>query len=217
MKTIAYYRVSTQAQQQSGLGLEAQAQSVRAFLGREPDASFTELESGRKNHRPQLMAALAKAQRENATIVIAKLDRLSRNAAFLLTLLDSNVPILAVDLPNADRFTLQILAVVAEKEARSISERTKAALAAAKARGTRLGSPILSQVRTRGIATRQLQSLDYARKMKPILDDLRPLAPSLPKLADALNRLGHKTPRGKRFYPASVAWVQSVISQLPHS
>lgn len=143
---VAYYRVSTDEQGRSGLGLEAQRRAVRAYLdGGQSDllAEFTEVETGKGRNalatRPQLAAALALCRKRKATLVIAKLDRLARNVAFVSGLMESRVPFVAADLPSADRFMLHVYAAVAEEEARTIGERTKAALAAAKARGVRLG------------------------------------------------------------------------------
>jgi DNA invertase Pin-like site-specific DNA recombinase len=139
---VAYYRVSTAEQGRSGLGLEAQQQAVRAYLDGGSWsllAEYTEVESGKLRDRPQLAAAIAHCRLTGATLVIAKLDRLSRNLAFLAQMMDGDIAFVAVDNPHATRFTVHILAAVAEHEAAQISARTKAALAAAKARGTRLG------------------------------------------------------------------------------
>lgn len=143
-KFVAYYRVSTPKQGQSGLGLDAQKAAVREYLdgGRWTLVKeFTEVESGKVNARPQLEKALHLAKVTGARLVIAKLDRLSRNAAFLLALRDSGVKFVCADMPNANELTVGILAVVAEDERKRISERTRAALAEAKKRGTRLGNP----------------------------------------------------------------------------
>jgi len=141
---IAYYRVSTKRQGQSGLGLDAQKEAVMTYLNggswtlRE---EYTEVESGRKvKNRPALQEAIAACRKHKATLVIAKLDRLARNVAFISNLMESKVEFVAVDNPHATRFTLHILAAVAEHEAEMISQRTKAALSASKARGTELGS-----------------------------------------------------------------------------
>ena len=142
-KAIAYYRVSTARQGESGLGLEAQRHAVSHFLelGQwELAAEFTEVESGKRKNRPQLNEALALCKKLKATLIIAKLDRLARNLHFVSGLMESSVDFVAVDNPTANRLTIQILAAVAEDEARRISERTKAALARAKARGTKLGT-----------------------------------------------------------------------------
>ena len=134
---VAYYRVSTQKQGQSGLGLEAQQAAVYAFVGSSTGllAEFTEVESGRNNRRPQLLAAVDLAREHGAVLLVAKLDRLARNVAFLATLMESRVRFKAVDVPQADEFTIHILAAVAQREAEAISQRTCAALAAKKARG----------------------------------------------------------------------------------
>ncbi|MFZ4699592.1 MAG: recombinase family protein [Candidatus Methylumidiphilus sp.] len=141
---IAYYRVSTAAQGRSGLGLEAQQAAVKAFLqGRDHTlaSQFIEVESGRNSERPRLGEALSLARKLKATLVIAKLDRLARSVSFIANLMDAGVEFVACDMPAANRLTLHIMAAVGEAEARMISERTVAALAAAKARGVRLGNP----------------------------------------------------------------------------
>ena len=142
-KFIAYYRVSTARQGESGLGLEAQKHAVISYLNGgkwQLLEEFTEVESGKNSKRPQLAAAMAAAKKAKATLIIAKLDRLSRNSHFIGGIMNSGVEFLAVDNPHANRLTIHILAAVAEDEALRISERTKAALAAAKARGTKLGT-----------------------------------------------------------------------------
>ena len=144
MKAIVYQRVSTQQQGRSGLGLDAQRQAINAFLAQRQAtelASFTEVESGKGNARPELQKALALAKVTGAILVIAKLDRLSRNAAFLLTLQDSGVRFVAADMPEANELTIGIMALVAQQEREAISKRTREALQAAKARGRKLGNP----------------------------------------------------------------------------
>src|SRR2546423_2333114 len=141
---VAYFRVSTDRQGKSGLGLEAQRKSVLDYLdgGRwSLVAEFTEIESGKHNDRPELAAALAACKKHKARLVIAKLDRLSRNLAFIAALMESGVEFVAVDNPHANKLTVHVLAAVAEHEREMISQRTKAALAAAKARGVKLGNP----------------------------------------------------------------------------
>lgn len=140
MKFVTYLRVSTERQGQSGLGLEAQRAAVAAHVfGRgEVVAEYVEVESGKVAVRPELEKALAEAKREGAILLIAKLDRLSRNVAFIANLLESGVEVAAADMPEANRFVLHIMAAVAEQEGRAISERTKAALAAAILRCRRL-------------------------------------------------------------------------------
>ena len=144
MKIIGYQRVSTAKQGHSGLGMAAQRAAIEAFaLQRQAQivASFTEVESGKANDRPELAKALHLAKVTGAMLVIAKLDRLSRNAAFLLTLRDSGVNFLAADMPDANELTVGIMALVAQQERQAISRRTREALQAAKRRGTRLGNP----------------------------------------------------------------------------
>ena len=139
---VAYCRVSTDRQEKSGLGLEAQQAAIDAFLrphDRLVAAPFIEVESGKHADRPQLKAAMDRCRRTGSTLLIAKLDRLSRDAHFLLGLAKAGVEFIAADMPNANRLTVGIMAMVAEEEARAISQRTRAALAAAKARGTKLG------------------------------------------------------------------------------
>ena len=137
-KFVAYYRVSTERQGQSGLGLEVQENAVLEYLnggGWKLVGRFVEVESGKRNDRPELAKALAACRRLGATLVIAKLDRLARNVAFVANLMESGVEFVAYDFPQANRLTIHILAAVAEHEREMISQRTKAALAAAKARG----------------------------------------------------------------------------------
>lgn len=140
---VAYYRVSTKRQGESRLGLEAQRASVQALVKQHHGtlvAEFTEVESGSKSQRPQLQAAISRARRHKAVLVVAKLDRLARNMLFTATLMESGLDFIACDNPFATRLTIHILAAIAEHESRMISERTKQALQAAKARGQKLGS-----------------------------------------------------------------------------
>ncbi|KWV43896.1 resolvase [Rhizobium altiplani] len=136
MQYVAYFRVSTQKQGRSGLGLEAQRVAVAHY---NPIAEFVEIESGKNDDRARLHEAMKFASTNNAALVVAKLDRLSRNAAFLLSLMERGVRIRCADMPDADEFQLHLYAILAHKERKMISERTKAALAAAKARGVKLG------------------------------------------------------------------------------
>jgi DNA invertase Pin-like site-specific DNA recombinase len=180
---IAYYRVSTQRQGRSGLGLEAQQRAVLDHLdgGRwRIVAEFTEVESGkRSDNRPKLAEALAACRVHGAKLVIAKLDRLARNVAFISALMESGVDFEAADFPQANRLTVHILAAVAEHEARMISERTKAALAAAKRRGVKLGGirnghkPFTAKVQAMGVKARAAKVARRAADMQPIIDELR--------------------------------------------
>src|SRR6516165_10069055 len=147
-KFVAYFRVSTDRQGKSGLGLEAQRETVMNYLngGRWTlVGEFTEVESGKRADRPELEKALAACKKQKAKLVIAKLDRLSRNLAFIATLMESGVEFVAVDNPHANKLTIHILAAVYQHEREMISERTKAALAAAKKRGQRLGNPDIAK------------------------------------------------------------------------
>jgi len=143
VKIVAYYRVSTKKQGRSGLGLEAQKEMVRQLVlahGATVIAEYIEVETGKKSARPKLQEAIHHAQLTNATLVVAKLDRLARNSYFLNCLLHSKLDFVCCDNPYADKFNIQVLAAVAEHEADQIAARTKAALAATKAKGTLLGS-----------------------------------------------------------------------------
>jgi len=154
-KFIAYYRVSTERQGQSGLGLDAQRTAVLSHITGTSEliAEFTEIESGKKNDRPQLAAALASCKKQKAKLIIAKLDRLARNVAFIANLMESGVEFIAADNPHANKLMLHMLAAFAEHEREQISKRTKDALAAAKARGTRLGNPCPAESLARGRTT----------------------------------------------------------------
>lgn len=193
---VAYYRVSTAGQGRSGLGIEAQQAAVKAYLtGRDHQlvAEFTEVESGRKADRPKLAEALAMAKRQKAVLVIARLDRLARNVAFIASLMESKVEFIACDLPQATPFTLHIMAAVGEAEAKAISERTKAALAAAKERGVRLGNTTnLPVARAKGRETIIAGADDHAEKVLPVIREIvRGGITSVHKIADALQ---HRVP-----------------------
>jgi DNA invertase Pin-like site-specific DNA recombinase len=207
---VAYYRVSTQQQGQSGLGLEAQQQAVRRFLdgGKwELVAEFTEVESGRRTARPELEKALAAAKARKATLVIAKLDRLARNVHFVSGLLESGVRFVCCDLPAADRTMLQMLAVFSEHEARMISERTKAALAAAKARGVKLGNPKIREL-NRDPARK---AREFADRMRGTLNAMRAAGLSQRAMVAELNKMGVTTPRGGTW---GLAQLQRVLNRL---
>jgi DNA invertase Pin-like site-specific DNA recombinase len=173
---VAYYRVSTDRQGRSGLGLEAQQKAVRDFLDGgawELVGEFVEVESGKRGDRPELARALEACRKQRARLVIAKLDRLSRNLAFIATLMDSGVEFVAVDNPHANKLTIHILAAVAEHEREAISERTKAALAAAKARGKRLGTPDPKGAVKRMHAALKAQTTRFAANVLPIIREIR--------------------------------------------
>ena len=204
-KYIAYYRVSTDKQGQSGLGLEAQQAAVASYRD-SIIAEFTEIESGKVDQRPQLMLALEQCRKHNAAILIAKIDRLSRDAAFLLALRKAGVDIVAADMPHAGTLEFGIRAVVAQHEREEIARRTKAALAAAKARGVRLGSPNPS---AGGAVTAQAAD-DYAANVAPIVRSIvaKMGAASLRAIAKQLQAESVQTPRG------GTTWSPSQVSNL---
>lgn len=209
MKFVAYYRVSTDRQGMSGLGLDAQRAAVAKHIGQaELVAEFTEVESGRKNDREQLAHALSLAKRTKATLVIAKLDRLARNVHFISGLLESGVPFVCADMPEADRTFLQMMAVFAELEARKISERTKAALAQIKAQGRKLGCPTPELGSAAGIAKLQAKADRYAERVGPVVREImaKTGAKTLRDIADVLQARGIETPRGGCvWHPSQVA------------
>jgi DNA invertase Pin-like site-specific DNA recombinase len=205
-KFVAYYRVSTAKQGDSRLGLEAQRDAVMRHLsngGWPPLAEFTEVETGKGSNaldrRPQLRAALAFAKKHKATLIIAKLDRLARNVHFISGLIEQRVPIVAADMPDADITMLQIYAVMAEREARAIGERTKAALAAAKARGQVLGA--------NGRVLADQNKAEAVDRLAPIADRLRAFKAeglTLRRIADTLNADGIASPGGASWHPGNV-------------
>ncbi len=213
---VAYYRVSTDRQARSGLGLDAQREAVERLAQERRGrivAEFTEAESGKVNARPVLAKALHHAKVTGAVLLIAKLDRLSRNAAFLLTLRDSGARFIAADVPDANDLTVGILALVAQQEREAISKRTREALAAAKRRGIKLGNPngaraLLNAGKGNRAAVEAVRRKAdaHAAELRPVIESLRGegLA-SLAELRDALNERGILTPRrGTLWHKTSV-------------
>jgi DNA invertase Pin-like site-specific DNA recombinase len=203
-KFVAYYRVSTARQGQSGLGLEAQQEAVRSYLNGGDwslVAEVIEVESGKRNDRPKLAEALRLCRLHGATLIIAKLDRLARNVAFISNLMESGVDFVAVDFPQANRLTVHILAAVAEHEREMIAARTKAALRAAKARGTKLGGDRgnFTMIRDRGnpasVAVRSTKANKRAADLAPIVRELQASGASLRTIAAELTLRGIETPR----------------------
>lgn len=211
---VPYVRVSTQKQGRSGLGLEAQEEAIRRFL-KDGDAllspTYVEVESGRRSDRPELQKALAYAKLTRATLLVAKLDRLSRDTKFLLTLLDSSVEVAFGDLPQVEgamgRFILTQMAAVAELEAGLTSQRTKAALAAAKARGVKLGGFRGIKVDPKqGLQARKTAAEAFKAQIAPMLKAIRAEGiHSLSSIAGELNKRGVKTPRGGNWSASQVA------------
>jgi DNA invertase Pin-like site-specific DNA recombinase len=211
---VAYYRVSTQKQGKSGLGLEAQQAAVANYLNGgnwRIVAEFTEIESGKRKDRPKLADAVAACRVHSAKLIIAKLDRLARNVAFVSALMEAGVEFEAVDFPQANRLTIHILAAVAEHEARAISERTKAALAAAKRRGVQLGgyragAKLTAKARQAGVRAVQRRADARAADLAPIVHELQAAGvASLRGIADELNRRRIPTPRGSQWMAGSVS------------
>lgn len=224
-KFVAYYRVSTVKQGVSGLGLEAQQAAVESYVSRESGQivapPFVEIESGKVKDRPQLKRALAHARQHKAVLLVAKLDRLARNVSFLANLLEGGVDFRACDNPHATRLTIHILAAVAEEEARAISQRTTAALKAAKARGVKLGSSRENHWNGREdqrkegqkkatIAAARLkksQHMVHESEVLPRLQALRIVGKSLREIAQEMNRLEIMSPTGR-------AWNAMMIHRL---
>jgi len=223
-KYIAYYRVSTQKQGASGLGLDGQRNAVEAHIASNPGTlvgQYTEIESGKNSARPEIAKAIAHAKRSKAQIVVAKLDRLARNVAFTSALMESGADFCACDNPNANKLTIHILAAVAENEAEQISQRTKAALEAAKQRGVKLGSHRPGH--WDGREEKRLKGLEKARRVAaeikqrsfnaayedlfPVVEKLREEGHSLQLIADKLNEIGHTTRRDK-------PWNRMQVSRL---
>lgn len=210
---IAYFRVPTDRQGRSGLGLEAQRHAVENYIVRENGrliATFEEIESGKKADRPQLAAALTACRSMRARLVIAKLDRLARNVHLISGLMESGVDFVACDMPHASRLTLHILAAMAEHEREQISTRTKVALAAARLRGTRLGNPLLQagskEVALQAARAKRRYAARKAAEVLPLIDRARTAgALSLREIADALTARGISTPSGRaRWHPEQV-------------
>jgi DNA invertase Pin-like site-specific DNA recombinase len=220
VKVVAYYRVSTAKQGRSGLGLEAQRAAVSRFAEAERleiAGEFVEVETGKGSdaldRRPQLAAAMAQASLLGCPVIVAKLDRLSRDVAFISGLMAKRVAFVVAELgSDVDPFMLHLYAALAEKERRLISERTKAALAAAKARGVKLGNPngaaaIRKAAKGTVAAIEALKAAAdaHAQQLAPVITHLRAEGlSSLPALANALNERGMVTPRGGKWHPSSV-------------
>jgi DNA invertase Pin-like site-specific DNA recombinase len=229
LKIITYIRVSTKSQGESGLGLEGWQTAVGDYarrVGGTIIAEYREVETGKRKDRPELAKALAHCRRAKARLVVAKLDRLARNVAFTSALMESGADFICCDNPTASKLTIHILAAVAEHEAEAISERTKAALAAAKARGVKLGSarPGHWEGRERRRMTGQHAAARAAGQLHtrmakeayadlyPTVKGLREQGLSLQAIADNLNATGHTTRRDKRWSPPQIARILRRLS-----
>jgi DNA invertase Pin-like site-specific DNA recombinase len=227
VKLVAYLRVSTRKQGQSGLGLEGQQAAIRAYAqleGTDIIAEYVEVESGKRNDRPALANALAFAKRMKAVLIVAKMDRLSRNVAFLSRMMESGVEFRAVDNPSANKLMIHILAAVAEEEARAISKRTRDALQAAKARGTLLGSARpghwngREQARKEGAMkaakasakVRSSAAKEAYSDLMPIIRKLQQEGLTLRAIASKLNSEGEQTRRGK---PLTAMTIHRIIKR----
>jgi DNA invertase Pin-like site-specific DNA recombinase len=213
---IGYVRVSTATQGKSGLGIEAQQEALTRFAqaeGFEVQRVFVEVETGKGSdaleRRPQLAAALAEARRKRCSIGVAKLDRLSRDVHFISGLMAHRVPFVVAELgSDVDPFILHLFAALAEKERAMIGARTKAALAAAKARGVKLGGPKLAQARKVALETIGAAADGHAANVLPIIREIRKAgANTLREIADALNARGIQTARGGQWYATTVSNV----------
>lgn len=209
-KVVFYLRVSTVKQGADGNGIQHQMTVVNRYAeakGAEIVGQFIEVESGGKtdSERPQLAAALEKCKKENAVLVCSKIDRLSRNAEFLLRLMNSRVEFVCCDIPNCDRFTISLFAILAEKEKNMISERTKNALKMVKARGIKLGNPNpeLSVIKMNEGARKG--RIDFKKVIIPIINEIKSTGiKTLQGVADCLNRRGISTRNGKQWYPTQI-------------
>lgn len=227
-KFISYLRVSTEKQGRSGLGIEAQKEAIERYLNGgqwELLKEYLEVESGKKNDRPQLKEALEACKRTGATLIIAKLDRLSRNVAFIANLMESGVEFVACDFPTANRLTIHILAAMAEHERELISTRTKLALEAAKARGKQLGNPMnfsneaAQKGRVLGMLKRVENADEFSLKLSEHIKKYLEQGLSLNAIARQLNSEGVLTARGKTgtWTPTAVKNVISRCKAMTHA
>ena len=209
---VSYLRVSTQRQGDTGYGLDSQRKTIQEFIGSTGKVigEFVEVESGKLANRPELKKAVRDCKLKGAVLIVAKLDRLSRNQRFLLELQESGIQIRFCDYPSADKMVIGIMAAVAEGEARMISERTKKALQAAKARGVKLGTDNLTREGTikgaeNSVMARQERAKTRALEIVPIIQEIKEEGVStLTGIANALNKMGIGSPRGGKFYPQTV-------------
>lgn len=214
-KFVVYLRVSTQRQGASGLGLDAQRESVSQYLNGgdwEVVGEFVEVESGRKTdqQRPELAKALAMAKREGAQLLVAKLDRLARNVHFISGLMQSGVKFVAIDLPEANDLTLHVMAAFAEHEAKRIAQRTREALQQAKSRGVVLGAAGAANLK-RNIEQRQQRADEFALSLRREIAGMRAERLTQREMVAELNRMGRKTARGGEW---SLAQIQRVMKRL---
>jgi DNA invertase Pin-like site-specific DNA recombinase len=212
MKYVAYYRVSTQKQGKSGLGLEAQQKMVNDFVtanGGEIVREFTEVESGKNSDRPELIQAMKHASLIGGRLLVGKLDRLSRDLNFITSLQKNRVDFVVSDLPGCDSFTINIYGALAQREREMISSRTKAGLAAAKARGIKLGTnnlnmELVKEAGAKGVESIKQNADDFAIKVTPIIQAMKDQGKSYRAIAAELDKLEVKTARGGKWTARAV-------------
>lgn len=219
MRYVAYYRVSTQKQGKSGLGLEAQRKMVSDFIacnGGELIAEYTEIESGKADDRPELLAAMKKADLVGGKLLVGKLDRLSRDLHFITSLQKSKVDFVVCDLPGCDSFTINIYGALAQREREMISARTKAGLQAAKSRGKKLGTnnlkpELVQEASAKGVTAIKLNADAFASKVSTVIQGMLNQGKSLRAIARELDRLNVQTARGGQWTPTA---VKNAISRV---
>ncbi len=225
MKYIAYYRVSTVKQGKSGLGLDAQRKMVTDFVaanGGEIVKEYTEIESGKCSDRPELAQAIRHASLVGGRLLVGKLDRLSRDLHFILSLQKCNIDFQVADLPGCDSFTIHIYGALAQRERELIASRTKAGLAAAKARGVKLGTnnlptELIHEASARGVEIRRQNADNFAARVRPVIDAMLAQGASLRAVAGELEKLGVRTARGGRWTATAVKNVMERLSQLKYA
>ena len=210
VRYVAYLRVSTDKQGTFGFGMEAQQEAIHAFVKQRGEllTQFVEVESGKKRDRPELGKAISLSQKKKAILLIARLDRLARNVAFISNLLESKVDFVACDMPEANRFTIHILAAVAEHERELISKRTKEALRAAKRRGVKLGNPHAVDVLPLAHQATRKQADHFARGLIPFMDQLLQQKCTLTEIARIFNQRGIPTARRRRWHRSTIVNLQ---------
>ena len=221
MKYVAYYRVSTQKQGKSGLGLEAQKTTVGRFINSVTDcilSEYTDIESGKCDSRPQLLLAIEDAKRNNAELLIAKLDRLSRNVGFIYMLRDSKIPFVCCDMPHATPVTIGIFAVLAQDERERISQRTRAALQELKKQGKRLGSPqnLDRAAISKGLQVRKENAMNNEnnRKATALIVSMKNSGKSFYQITQELNGVGFKTRKGGVFQQIQVQRLYDMANRM---
>ncbi|MEP4095789.1 recombinase family protein [Reichenbachiella sp.] len=220
MQYISYLRVSTENQSRSGLGLDTQKSMIRSFINKDDIIlkEYVETESGKNNNRPMLNQAIADSKDYNATLLIAKLDRLSRNAAFIFKLRDSEVNFRAVDMPDANSLTVGIMAVLAQHERELISDRTRKAMQIKKQRGDRMGNPqnLSEYTIQRGFEVRKHNALNHPanKQAMEMIYALRQSNLTYQQIADKLNTMGMKTRNDKSFVAATVRRFYNVKQKI---